>query len=62
VDGLQILGTPGWRMGEVMGVLTEREGRKVFQAKTEIVEATPERLALLQRFRQELAELLHAKK
>jgi hypothetical protein len=55
VDGLQILGTPGWRMGEVMGVLTEREGRKVFQAKTEIVEATPERLALLQRFRQDLA-------
>ena len=62
VDGLQILGTPGWRMGEVMGVLTEREGRKVFQAKSEIVEATPERLALLQRFRQELAELLHAKR
>ena len=62
VDGLQVLGTPGWRMGEVMGVLTEREGRRVFQAKTEIVEATPERLALLQRFRQELAELLHAKR
>jgi len=61
VDGLQILGTPGWRMGEVMGVLTEREGRKVFQAKTEVVEATPERLALLQRFRDELAEVLHAK-
>jgi len=61
VDGLQILGTPGWRMGEVMGVLTEREGRKVFQAKTEIVEATPERLAALQKFRDELSELLHAK-
>jgi hypothetical protein len=58
VDGLQILGTPGWRMGEVMGVLTEREGRKVFQAKTEIVEATPDRLALLQRFRQDLAEAM----
>jgi hypothetical protein len=58
VDGLQILGTPGWRMGEVMGVLTEREGRKVFQAKTEIVEATPERLALLHRFRQDLAEAM----
>jgi hypothetical protein len=56
VDGLQILGTPGWRMGEVMGVLTEREGRKVFQAKTDIVEATPERLALLHRFRQDLAK------
>ncbi len=58
VDGLQILGTPGWRMGEVMGVLTEREGRRVFQAKSEIVEATPERLALLQRFRQDLAEAM----
>ena len=59
VDGLQILGTPGWRIGEVMGVLTEREGRKVFQAKTEIVEATPERLEALQRFRDELKQLLH---
>jgi hypothetical protein len=58
VDGLQILGTPGWRMGEVMGVLTEREGRKVFQAKSEVVEATPERLAVLQKFRQDLAELM----
>jgi len=58
VDGLQILGTPGWRMGEVMGVLTEREGRKVFQAKSEVVEATPERLALLQKFRQDLAEAM----
>jgi len=60
VDGLQILGTPGWRMGEVMGVLTEREGRKVFQAKTEVVEATPERLEALQKFRQDLSQLLHA--
>src|ERR1035438_81301 len=38
VDGLQVLGTPGWRTGEVMGVLTERKGSKVFQAKTEVVE------------------------
>ena len=59
VDGLQILGTPGWRMGEVRGVLTEREGRKVFQAKTEIVEATAERLLALQKFRDELKQLLH---
>ena len=58
VDGLQILGTPGWRMGEVMGVLTERAGRRVFQSKSEVVEATPERLALLQRFRQDLAALM----
>jgi hypothetical protein len=59
VDGLQVLGTPGWRMGEVMGVLTEREGRQVFQAKAEIVEATPERLAMLQRFRQDLMNILN---
>ena len=58
VDGFQVLGTPGWRMGEVMGVLTEREGRQVFQAKSEIVEATPERLAILRKFRQDLAQLL----
>ena len=60
MDGLQILGTPGWRMGEVMGVLTEREGRKVFQAKSEIVEATLERLATLQKFRDDLREVLRA--
>jgi hypothetical protein len=58
VDGLQILGTPGWRMGEVMGVLTEREGHQVFQAKSEVVEATPDRLAILQKFRQDLAALI----
>jgi len=61
VDGLQILGTPGWRMGEVMGVLTEREGRKVFQAKSEVVEATPERLLILQKFRDDLAESMRSK-
>jgi hypothetical protein len=58
VDGLQILGTPGWRMGEVMGVLTERQGQQVFQAKAEILEATPERLATLRRFRSDLSKLL----
>jgi hypothetical protein len=60
VDGLQVLGTPGWRMGEVMGVLTEREGRQVFQAKSEIVEATAEKLEALQRFREDLMKLLHS--
>src|ERR1700683_747319 len=61
VDGLQVLGTPGWRMGEVMGVLTESDGRKVFQAKGEVVEATAERLEALRKFREELGELLHAR-
>jgi hypothetical protein len=58
VDGLQMLGTPGWRMGEVMGVLIEIGGCKVFQAKSEIVEATPERLEALQKFRDDLSGLL----
>jgi hypothetical protein len=61
VDGLQILGTPGWRMGEVMGVLTQREGRKVFQAKREVIDATPERIEILQKFGEELAELLRGR-
>jgi len=58
VDGLQILGTPGWRMGEVMGVLTEREGRRVFQAKDSVVEATAEKLEMIEQFRMDLRDLL----
>lgn len=59
VDGFQILGTPGWRMGEVMGVLTEVRGKKVFQAKSEVVEATEEKLETLNRFRADLSAILH---
>ena len=58
VDGMQILGTPGWRMGEAIGVLVERDGRKIFQNKQETVEATPERLETLDRFKRDLKELL----
>src|SRR5437016_11637969 len=58
MEGLQVLGSPGWRMGEVMGVLTENEGRRVFQAKSEIVEATEEKLRTLEKFREDLAEFL----
>lgn len=60
VDGLQILGAPGWRMGEVMGVLTEREGRRVFQAKSEVLDASAERLDALRRFSADLKQLLQA--
>jgi hypothetical protein len=52
--GLEIIGAPGWRMGEVMGVLVGRDGRQVFQAKTETVDASAERLEALQRFRDDL--------
>jgi len=58
--GLEIIGAPGWRMGEVLGVLVEKDGRKVFQAKSEIVEATAERLAALEKFREDLEEQLTA--
>jgi len=51
IDGLQMLGTPGWRMGEAIGVLVEAGGRQIFQAKQETLEATPEKLEILSRFR-----------
>jgi len=56
--GLAMIGTPGWRMGEVMGVLVEEGGRQVFRAKSETVEATAERLDALRQFRVELERLL----
>lgn len=57
-NGLEMIGRPGWRIGEVIGVLTERNGEKVFQSKGEIVEATEERRAELQRFEKDLREIL----
>ncbi|MGI9102305.1 MAG: hypothetical protein ACR2IF_07645 [Terriglobales bacterium] len=59
--GLKMVGTPGWRMGEALGVLVEKDGRKVFQAKSELVDATPERLEALGRFRADLDNLLASK-
>jgi len=58
-NGLSMIGTPGWRMGEVMGVLVEKDGRQVFQAKQEVIEATPELRERLQAFERELKELLN---
>ena len=58
VDGMQVLGTPGWRMGEAIGVLIEKDGRQVFQYKQELVEATPERLELLRKFKEDLNVML----
>jgi hypothetical protein len=45
-------------MGEVLGVLVEQAGRKVFQAKSELVEATAERLGELENFSRELDALM----
>jgi|SRR5580698_6432894 hypothetical protein len=58
--GLQLIGSPGWRMGEVLGVLIEKEGKQVFQAKSEIVDATPERLQALHSFKADLEQLMTA--
>lgn len=56
--GLQLIGSPGWRMGEVLGVLVEQEGKQVFQAKSEIVDATPEKLDALRKFKTDLEQLM----
>ena len=57
-DGLQILGNVGWRMGESLGPLVERDGRKVFVHKQETLDATPERVTILERFRSDLKSIL----
>jgi hypothetical protein len=57
-EGLKVLGTPGWKMGDAIGVLVEKKGRQVFQSKDQIVEATPERLEKLRRFREELDRII----
>ena len=57
-DGLQLIGQPGWHMGEVLGVLVQRGGKPMFQAKSELVEATPERLSELEEFSQQLEDLM----
>jgi hypothetical protein len=56
--GLRMIGSPGWRMGELMGVLVEENGRKIFRYKEQVIEATPERLDALARFRSDLEVLL----
>jgi hypothetical protein len=57
-DGLQILGNAGWRMGESLGPLVERSGRKVFVHKEEVLEATPGRIATLERFKADVKAIL----
>jgi hypothetical protein len=56
--GLRMIGAPGWRMGEVMGVLVEENGRRVFRYKDQVDEATPEKVEALDRFQRDLESLL----
>lgn len=57
-DGLQILGNVGRRMGESLGPLVERGGRKVFVHKQEEIEATEDMVAELELFRADIKRLL----
>ena len=57
-EGLQILGNVGLRMGESLGPLVERNGRKVFVHKEQTVEASPERILALERFKSDLGSVL----
>ena len=60
-NGVRFVGRPGWRMGEVLGVLTTRAGQQVFQAKDQVIEATAERLTELHEFENELIRFLEPK-
>jgi hypothetical protein len=54
--GLRVLGRPGWKIDDAIGVLTAHCGRRVFQWKNHFVEATPERIKMLEEFERELAQ------
>jgi hypothetical protein len=58
VNGMQILGNVGWRMGESLGPLVEKNGRKIFLHKGEELEATPERITTLEQFKADLRAIL----
>ncbi len=57
-EGLSMVGKPGWKLGEVLGVLTTLKGKPVFQAKSQVVEATAERVAALRQFESDLQAAL----
>ena len=57
-NGLEVLGNAGWRMGESLGPLVERGGKKVFVHKDQVIEATAERIRTLERFKADLKAVL----
>ena len=57
-EGLTLIGSAGWRIGEGIGVLVEKDGRQVFQSKDQITEATAERLRAWRQFEADLRRLL----
>jgi hypothetical protein len=57
---VRIFGQAGYRMGEGIGMLMERETEKAFVWHGESVEATPELLAAYNKFKTELNALLES--
>lgn len=57
---VKLMGASGLLIGEKIGVLVEREGGQVFQAKTGEVPATPGMLESYRRFQDDLKEILSA--
>jgi hypothetical protein len=58
--GMQLYGEPCYLIAGQMGVRTRRGGRDCFVWKKEQVEATPERLAELRRFAEDVNTVLRA--
>jgi hypothetical protein len=57
-EGLTVYGTPVWLVGDNFGVRVKHNDGEWFVWKKQRVEATPERLAELQKFSAELADAL----
>jgi hypothetical protein len=55
---LSVFGQAGYLMGEGLGMLVEREGRRAFVWKKRSVEATPELIAEYKSFKAEIETLL----
>lgn len=58
--GLRLFGQAGYLLGDGIGVLVERGPGKSFVWHDQSVAATPELLAVYDRFRRELRNLLNA--
>ena len=59
-DQVRQFGSLGYHLGGGIAVLTERARRKVFVWKNDVVDATPELLAIYQSVKKELEGLLAA--
>ncbi len=57
-EGFVVYGTPTWLVGDNFGVRVKRSDGEWFVWKKERVEATPERVAELERFSSELSDAL----